>query len=145
MATSHRLARPVIFGAADGMMSILGVVFYAAGHHALVFPVAVAGGLSAAVSMAGGEWLSESSQGPAAAVAMGVATLTGSVLPAVPYAVLTGPAAPAVSVLVCVAVAAGVARLRVGRRHRYLETFAVLAGVLALAVACTLAFPGGTG
>ena len=132
------LARPVVFGLADGCMSIMGVVLYAAGHTGMVFPLAVSGGVSAAASMASGEWLSESENGPLAAVAMGLATLGGSVLPAVPYAFLRGVWAPGVSVAMLAVVAAVVARLRAHRRHPYLETAAALAAVLVLSVACAL-------
>jgi VIT1/CCC1 family predicted Fe2+/Mn2+ transporter len=137
------VTRAVIFGLADGAMSILGVVFYLSGHSGLVFPAALSGGLSAAASMAGGEWLSESDHGLAASAAMGAATLTGSVLPAIPYAFLSGWRAPAVSVLTLMAVAAVVARLRTHRTHPYLETALVLGVVLTVAVTCGLLVPGG--
>lgn len=138
------LARPVIFGLADGAMSITGVVLYASGHSSIVFPVAVAGGVSSAVSMAGGEWLSESSAGPRAAAAMGAATLAGSILPAAPYAFLHGWHAPAVALCLLAAVAVVVARLRQHRAHPYAETLAVLTVVLAASIACALLIPGGT-
>lgn len=146
MARSRALARPVIFGLADGAMSILGVVFYASGHSGLVFPVALSGGLTAAVSMAAGQLLSDGGDpDPAAAAAMGAATLAGSVLPAVPYALWRSALAPVASIAVCVVIAAVVGRLREHRRHRYAETFGVLAVVVGVAAACALAFPGGTG
>jgi VIT1/CCC1 family predicted Fe2+/Mn2+ transporter len=127
-------------------MSILGVVFYASGHAGLVFPVAVSGGLTAAVSMAAGQLLSDGGDpDPASAAAMGAATLAGSILPAVPYALWHGALAPIASVAVCMAIAAVVGRLRQHRRHRYAETFAVLAVVVAVAIACALVFPGGGG
>jgi len=141
----RKLARPVIFGLADGSLSIIGVVLYAAGHSDAVFPIALAGGVSAALSMSAGEWLSESSSGPSAAIAMGCATLGGSVLPAVPYLLLHGWQAPAVSVVLLAGVAAVVARLRAHRSHPYLETAAVLAVVLGASVACALLIPGGAG
>jgi VIT1/CCC1 family predicted Fe2+/Mn2+ transporter len=130
---NRSLARPAVFGLADGAMSIMGVVLYVAGHTGLVFPVAVSGGVSAAASMASGEWLSESENGPLAAVTIG-----GRMLPAVPYAFLRGAWAPAVSVAMLAVVAAVVARLRAHRRHPYLETAAALAVVLALSAACAL-------
>jgi len=132
------LARPVIFGLSDGAMSIMGVVLYAAGHTGLVFPLALSGGVSAAASMASGEWLSDSENGPLAAMAMGAATLGGSILPAAPYALLHGLWAPGVSVAMLAIVAAAVARLRAHRRHPCLETGAALAVVLALSAACAL-------
>lgn len=144
-APRRDLARPVIFGLADGAMSILGVVFYVSGHTSLVFPVALSGGVSAAASMAGGEWLSESGNGPGPALAMGAATLGGSVLPGIPYALLPAPAAPAVSVLLLAAVAAVVGRMRAHRRHPYLETGAVLTVVIALSTVCAVLLPGGGG
>ena len=119
-------------------MSIIGVVLYAAGHSDAVFPIALSGGVSAACSMAGGEWLSESSSGPAAAAAMGGATLIGSILPASPYIFLHGWRAPAVSVILLIGVAAVVAHLRSHRKHPSLETGGVLAVVLALSAACAL-------
>jgi VIT1/CCC1 family predicted Fe2+/Mn2+ transporter len=128
----------VVFGLADGSMSIMGVVLYAAGHTGLVFPLAMSGGVSAAASMASGEWLSESESGPLAAVAMGLATLGGSILPAAPYAFTRGPVAPAISVMLLVFVAFIVARLREHRAHPYLETGAALGVVLALSAACAL-------
>jgi VIT1/CCC1 family predicted Fe2+/Mn2+ transporter len=124
-------------------MSILGVVFYASGHGGLVIPLAISGGLSAACSMAGGEWLSDSENGLAASAAMGAATLTGSILPAAPYAFLHSWHAPAVSVLTLAAVVVVVARLRQHRRHPYWETFGVLAVVLAASAACALLIPAG--
>jgi VIT1/CCC1 family predicted Fe2+/Mn2+ transporter len=130
--------RPVIFGLADGAMSITGVILYAAGHTGSVFPLALSGGVSAAISMAAGEWLSTSENGPVASMTMGAATLAGSVLPAIPYAFLTGWRAPAVSVIILAGVAVAVARLRSQRKHPYAETFAALALVLAASVACVL-------
>lgn len=144
-AGRRELARPVVFGLCDGAMSIMGVVLYLAGHTTLVFPAALSGGLSAAVSMAGGEWLSQSDSGPAASLAMGGATLTGSILPAIPYAFLHGWQAPAMSVLILVLVAAAVACLRGHRRHPWLETALVLVIVLAAAATCALLIPGGAG
>ena len=141
----RELAPQIIFGLSDGAMSILGVVFYATGHAGLVLPIAVSGGLSAAVSMAGGQWLSDSDTGRGATAAMGLATLTGSVLPAIPYAFLAGPAAAAVSICTLAVVGLAVARLRPHRRHPFIETFAVLAVVLAASIACSLLLPGGAG
>lgn len=134
-----------IFGLSDGSMSIVGVVLYASGHHGAVVPIALAGGASAAVSMAGGEWLSTSDTGLGGSVTMGIATLIGSVLPALPYLFLHGWAAPAVSGALLLGVAVTVARLRRHREHPHLETMAVLGAVLAVSVLCALFIPGGSG
>jgi VIT1/CCC1 family predicted Fe2+/Mn2+ transporter len=137
----------LIFGLCDGAMSILGVVFYAAGHTGLVFPIAVSGGVSAACSMAGGEYLSARDRGQSRrlgdAAAMGAATLAGSVLPAFPWLFLHGWQAPAAAVIAMAVVAAVVGRLRAGHRHPYTETVVVLLLVLAASALCALFIPGG--
>src|ERR1035441_9114510 len=84
-AQIRQVRRQAVFGLADGAMSITGVVLYAAGQHAEVFPYALAGGVSASLSMAGGEWLSQSDTGLGGAAMMGAATLAGSLIPALPY------------------------------------------------------------
>ena len=43
----RNLTRPAIFGLADGLMSMLGVVLYLSGHESLVFPTALSGAISA--------------------------------------------------------------------------------------------------
>jgi VIT1/CCC1 family predicted Fe2+/Mn2+ transporter len=138
MPLRKTLVRPVIFGLADGSMSIIGVILYAAGHHADVFPYAVAGGVSAAISMAGGEWLSDSGSGFWAALAMGVSVLGGAILPAVPYVFLKTWAAAVVSGVLLAVVALSIAQLRQHRRHPFAETFAVLALVIAGSVTCAI-------
>lgn len=134
----HPLFRPVIFGLADGAMSITGVVLFASGHADAVFPIALAGGVSASLSMGGGEWLSDSENGFWPSAAMAGATLTGSILPAAPYAFLSGWKAPAVSVLILAAVATLLGRMRAHRRHPYMESFGILTVVLLASIACSL-------
>lgn len=125
-------------------MSLLGVVLYLLGHRALIFPAAVSGGISSALSMAGGQWLSDSGNGFRAALVMGAATGAGAVLPALPYAFTTGPAAVASSVVICTGIGLTVAFLR---PHRgiglaLLETFGVLAAIFLAVFACGLFLPG---
>lgn len=139
-----KLARPAVFGLADGMMSLLGVVLYLMGHQSLIFPAALCGGISSALSMAGGEWLSDSENGLGASCVMGAATGLGAILPALPYAVTTGPAAVADSVVICVMIGFTVALLR---PHKSLwtamaETFGVLAAIFAVVLVCGMFLPG---
>jgi VIT1/CCC1 family predicted Fe2+/Mn2+ transporter len=145
VSDDDRLTPAAIMGLGDGAMSIIGVIAYATGHSGLVLWLALSGGLSAAASMAGNEWLSRSGRGPRAALVMGAATLTGSVLPALPYAFLRGWHALAASMLMLGVVAFVVARLRAHRAHPYLETAAVLGVVLAVSIAAAVLMPGGTG
>lgn len=139
-----KLARPAVFGLSDGLSSMLGVVLYLSGHPGLVFPAALSGGISSALSMAGGEWLSDSENGLAASCVMGAATGLGAILPAIPYAFWRGPAAVAESVLICVLIGIVVAALRPRRGFgmALAETFGVLAVIFAVVLACGLILPG---
>lgn len=139
-----RLTRPAIFGLADGTMSLLGVVLYLLGHQAIIFPAALSGGISSALSMAGGEWLSDSENGFAASLVMGGATGLGAVLPALPFAFASGAAAVAGSVVICVCIGVAVAFLRPHKSVplALLETFGVLAAIFAVVLACGLFLPG---
>lgn len=148
MTFNRGLVRPAIFGSFDGTASLLGVViFLLFTHPALIFPTAVSGAASSAVSMAGGEWLSDSDNGFGASLVMGIATFAGGILPAVPFAFGSGPAAVLASAAVCLGIGAAVARLRPGRRLSLAlaETFGILAAVIAVTVACGLFLPGGIG
>ncbi len=139
-----KLARPAIFGLADGLMSMLGVVLYLMGHQSLIFPAALSGGISSALSMAGGEWLSDSASGFRASCVMGAATGLGAILPAVPYAFGVGPLAVAESVVICGLIGVIVAALRPrrGLGMALAETFSILAVIFGAVLACGLILPG---
>jgi len=145
VTVNGKLAQPAVLGLADGMMSLLGVVLYLLGHQSLIFPAALSGGISSALSMAGGEWLSDSENGLGASCIMGAATGLGAILPAVPYALATGPGAVGESVVICCLIGACVALLRPGRSlpRALLETFGVLAAIFAAVLLCGLFLPGG--
>lgn len=142
------LLRPAVFGSFDGTASLLGVVVYLLfSHPGLIFPAAVSGAASSAVSMAGGEWLSDSENGLAASVVMGAATFTGALLPAVPFAFGTGFAAAAVSAVICLGICVTVGRLRDNRGFgaALAETLGILLAVIAVTVLCGLFLPGAGG
>lgn len=131
-------------GLADGMCSLLGVVLYLLGHQALIFPAALSGAISSALSMAGSEWLSDSENGLGASLVMGATTGLGAILPAVPYAVTTGSLAVAESVVICVLIGIAVSALRPMRSlpMALAETFGILAAIFAVVLACGLILPG---
>jgi ABC-type dipeptide/oligopeptide/nickel transport system permease component len=142
------LARPMIFGLGDGMVSLLGAVFFLAGHPSLVLPTAVTSGATAAVSMAGFDWLSDDTDhGFGESCLLGLATWAGSVLPAFPWAFLAGSAAIACSVIICAATGVLIALLRPqrGKGLSVLETAAVFGTAFAAIAVCTTIFPGGGG
>jgi VIT1/CCC1 family predicted Fe2+/Mn2+ transporter len=141
------LARPVIFGIGDGMVSLLGTVWYLSGHSALVLPAAISGGITSAVSMAGFDALSDSARSVRESCMLGAATGLGCALPAVPYAIFHGAAAVAASIVVCAALAIVIALIR-PNRGKILSLLKVL-GVVAVAfgavIVCGLFLPGGAG
>jgi VIT1/CCC1 family predicted Fe2+/Mn2+ transporter len=139
-----KLTRAAVFGLADGMMSLLGVILYLMGHQALIFPAALSGGISSALSMAGGEWLSDSENGLGASCIMGAATGTGAVLPAIPYAITTGSTAISASIVICIFIGIAVALMRPGRSKpkALAETFAILGAIFLVVLACGLFLPG---
>jgi VIT1/CCC1 family predicted Fe2+/Mn2+ transporter len=123
-----------VFGLADGTMSMLGVLLYLLHHQNLIFPAALMGGISAAVSMAGGEWLSDSDNGFGASAVMGLATGAGAILPAVPFALARGATALTATVVICllIGVVVGGMRGQAGRRHSKVFEMAVTLGLLAV-------------
>jgi hypothetical protein len=146
-AARSRFGQPAILGAFDGTASLLGVVVYLlVTHPALIFPAALSGAISSAVSMGGGEWLSDSDSGPGASAVMAGATFAGAVLPAIPFAVTSGLAAVAASAVICGCIGISVSAMRPRRLARALaETFGILAVILAVVLACGLLLPGGGG
>jgi hypothetical protein len=143
----HSLARPVVFGCGDGMVSLIGAVLYLSAHHpALVFPVGVTSGATAAVSMAGFDWLSDDTDhGFGESCVLGAATWAGSMLPAIPFAFTRGAAAVAMAVVICLAIVAVIAMIRPnrGKGLSLIETGAVLAAAFAAVLICGVIFPGG--
>ena len=137
----------MIFGLADGTMSLLGVILYLLGHQALIFPAALSGGISSAMSMAAGEWLSDSENGLGTSCVMGAATGTGAVLPAIPYAVTSGAVALTCSVIICVLIGVAVALMRARRSVplALAETFAILLAIFGVVLLCGLFLPGSAG
>jgi VIT1/CCC1 family predicted Fe2+/Mn2+ transporter len=140
----HPLARPAIMGLADGMMSLLGVILYLLGHQSIIFPAALMGGISSAISMAGSEWLSDSDNGLGASCVMGGATGLGAILPALPYAIWAGPLAIAESMIICVLIGIVVAALRPRRGFgmALTETFGILLAIFAVVLLLGLVLPG---
>lgn len=111
------LIKPSVFGAFDGLVTVLGALFALATHpHALV----VSGvGLAAAgaVSMGGGQWLSDNENGWRASLAIGATTGAGTLAPVLPYAVTSGVAAGVSSALLCLAAAGAVSWLKTTDGH----------------------------
>lgn len=142
-----KLARPVIFGCGDGMVSLIGAILFLSAHHpALVFPVGVTSGATAAVSMTGFDWLSDDTDhGFGESCVLGAATWAGSMLPAIPFAFTRGATAVAASVVICLAIVVVIAMIRPdrGKGVSLIETSAILAAAFAAVIVCAVIFPGG--
>lgn len=140
------LTRPAIFGGFDGTSSLLGVVVYLLiNHPSLILPAALAGAISSALSMGAGEWLSDSENGFSASLMMAVATFTGAILPAVPFAFGHGPAEVADSAVIVALIGIAVAAMRPqrGLGLAMFETFGLLVVILLVTWGCAVAFPSG--
>jgi hypothetical protein len=140
-----QLDRPAILGGFDGTASLLGVIIYLlVTHPVLIFPTALSGAVSSAVSMGAGEWLSDSGSGFAASAVMAGATFTGALLPALPFAFASGAAAVAESGVICGLLAVIVAALRPrrGLGMALTETLGLLAVIAGVVLACGLLLPG---
>ena len=145
MALSKQAMRPVVFGLGDGLVSLLGAVWFLSGHPTLVLGAAVSGGVTSAVSMAGFDSLSDSDRSVRESCTLGLATGVGCTLPALPYGFLGGPAAVAVSVVICTALAVLIALIRPnrGRVLSLVEVLGVVALAFAAVILCGLFLPGG--
>jgi VIT1/CCC1 family predicted Fe2+/Mn2+ transporter len=127
-------------------MSVIGIiVFIASRSPGLVFGAAAIGAVGAAYSMGSGEFLGQEKTRWSSVPVMAGATFFGTVAPAVPYLWARGWTALAESVAICLLVALAVGHLRTWRRHRYMETVAVIGVGVALTIGCNLLVPGGAG
>lgn len=147
MTARKALLAASIFGLSDGLMSILGVVLGLRAHPELVVWASLVAAVSSGASMGVGQYLpEETDDGVTACAVLGLATATGTLLPALPYLWLRGGAAFAVTGGICALLAVTVASMRAnGSARRWWLAVGLLAGVFALTWACALAVPTGGG
>lgn len=111
------LVQPAVFGAFDGVVTVLGVLFALAAHpHTLVLSGV---GLAAAgcVSMAGGQWLSDSEHGFGASAVIGLTTGAGTLIPVLPYAVWRSAPAAVASAVLCLLTAGLISWVKTTGEH----------------------------
>lgn len=102
-----------IFGAADGMVSLIGLVAGAMVAHAspaALLTMAGGAAAAAAISMAGGDWLCGKTIKLSAV--MGVATLIGSLVPVLPIVFLPGLAGVLLAVALTLLLGVGISEAR---------------------------------
>src|SRR5208283_1327052 len=126
-----------IFGSFDGMTSTLGVVAGLLATHATapkILAAAIGIAVAATVGMGAGQYLSDASHNVRKAVVMAVATLVGSVLPALPFIFGDSRASVLASIAITI-VAAGV----IGYYRGYVVTYTILIVVAAITVGLSVA------
>ena len=130
-------AREAIFGSFDGMTSTLGVVAgllatNASASHVVAAAIGIA--VAATVGMGAGQYLSDGQRNVCRALVMALATLVGSVLPAIPFLFGTSQA--------CVAASLGITALAaavIGHYRGYLITYGILIVVSVITIGLSLA------
>ena len=130
-------AREAIFGSFDGLTSTLGVVAgllatKSSSDHIVAGAIGIA--VAATVGMGAGQYLSDNEHNVRKAIVMAVATLTGSVLPALPFIFGTSLACVLSSIAITT-LAAGV----IGHYRGYVVTYAILLVVSVLTIALSIA------
>ena len=133
-----------IFGIEDGVVSILGVEigFLSSGGHTHLLAIVLGLAVAATVSMAGGQYLGDDKKRLGLALVMGLSTLIGTVIPAVPI-ILFGTGWLGVTAMIGVVMATGasIAAIRPGGIRSWLETFGIL-GIASLAAILVPLFTG---
>jgi VIT1/CCC1 family predicted Fe2+/Mn2+ transporter len=130
-------ATEAIFGSFDGMTSTLGVVAgllatKTGATHVVAAAIGIA--VAATVGMGAGQYLSDGQRNLRKALVMALATLVGSVLPALPFLFGTTTA--------CILASIGITLLAsavIGHYRGYLITYAILVVVSALTIGLSLA------
>lgn len=141
----RKLVRPAVFGAFDGLVTVLGAVFQLAHDPKAMWLTTVGLAIGGTVSMGGGEWLSDSEHGLGSSLVIGSTTGLGTVLPALPYVVVHGWAGVVLSSLLCLSVATGIAWARVGPSKTLRRALAETHGLLGVAAGLTLLAAWATG
>jgi VIT1/CCC1 family predicted Fe2+/Mn2+ transporter len=130
-------AREAIFGSFDGMTSTLGVVAgllatKASAPHIVAGAIGIA--VAATIGMGAGQYLSDGQRNVRKAMVMAVATLIGSVLPAIPFAFGTSTACVALSLAITL-----LAGAVIGHYRGYVVTYTILIVVSVLTVGLSIA------
>ena len=129
--------KEAIFGSFDGMTSTLGVVAGLLATRATppkIIAAAIGIAVAATIGMGAGQYLSDGERNKRKALVMALATLIGSVLPALPFAFGTSLACVLASVAITIA-AAGV----IGHYRGYAVTLLILVTVSAITVGLSIA------
>jgi hypothetical protein len=125
-----------VFGSFDGCTSVAGVLGAVGTHpHLLLAPV-IGLAVASAVGMGAGEWLSETKTHWSVVVMMALATLTGTILPALPMLIWAGfgPVVVAIVLGLIMAIMIGRIRSKTKGNLAYGQTTGILIAATALAI-----------
>lgn len=128
-----------IFGAFDGIICVLGIIFSLVHSPNLIFMAGLGVAVAEGIGMASGEWLSDSDNGFGASIAIGTATALGSLVPVLPFLFVGGTVALAISFGILILINMGITYLRMserGLKRAIIETYGVMT-IAALAVFVT--------
>jgi uncharacterized membrane protein YfcA len=145
--TPPRWVNTAVLAASDGLVSLSGVVAGALAAGATEHTAGIldaSGALSAAVSMAGAQYLSEGHTDWRLVYAMGGGTITGAALPGIPLLVIPGQLGWIIAVTLALVVAGVVGEVRsrithLKRPRAYLSTGIVLGLGVGVGIAAALA------
>lgn len=128
-----------IFGGFDGLVSVLGVIIgLAATSRGKIIDAAIGLAVASAISMAAGEYLGDDASNIKKAVAMGISTLAGTIIPILPFVFL--PKVPAFIVAGVLVAAFGylVSYARDKGTRGYIETYVILFASIAITIVVAL-------
>lgn len=134
-----RLKQAAVFGAADGVTIVLGLLVSLTGQPHALFRAALGAGVAELVGMTAGQWLSDGGSGFRVALANGGAACLACVLPALPYLAASGWPAMSASLVLVAAVAGIISLLRPEKGVlAWVQTFGVLLAAAGLCAAASL-------
>lgn len=137
-AAGRGLVRPAVFGSADGVTVVLGLLVSLAGQPHALIKAATGAALAEFVGMTAGAWLSDETAGWPPALANGGAAFAACLSPALPYAAMGGAGALACSLAAVAVVAAVIAVLRPEKGLlAWVQTYGILAAAALLCAAAT--------
>lgn len=129
----------MVFGAADGVTIVLGLLISLTGQPHALFHAALGAGLAELVGMTAGAWLSDEKAGFAPALANGGTAFLACMIPALPYLALNGRPALAASLALVAGVAAVISVLRPEKGFlAVVQTYGILLGAAGLCWAASV-------
>lgn len=134
-----RPRQAAVFGAADGVTIVLGLLVSLTGQPHALFHAALGAGVAELVGMTAGQWLSDEESGFWVALANGGAACAACVVPALPYLAASNIVALVTSLVLVAAVAGVISILRPERGLLALvQTYGILLVAAGLCAATAL-------